>query len=132
MAPTQPIYEIGPFISSTKNTDTQLNVTIPNKRFRIDLFTSTFESSHALLAEYLRHVRRQEPEWIPDASELDADANDGGQFEDPLEEMHDWILQPFLPIFLDTAPLDPCSHTYILEDCLFADELHGLVTLCRW
>ena len=122
MAQKQVIYDIGPFTSSTKNTDTQLTVHVSNKRFKIDLFTSHFESSPALLAEYLRHVQRQEPEWIPDESELDAD----GEFEDPLDEMHDWVLQPFLPIFREIAPLDP-SQTYTLEDCLFAEELHYTV-----
>jgi len=104
------------------NKDTQLNVYVSNKRFTIDLFTSNFESSPALLAEYLRQVERQEPEWIPDASELEAD----WEFEDPLEEMHDWILQPFLPIFHEITPLDP-SRNYTLKDCLFAEELHYTV-----
>ncbi|KAJ5686459.1 hypothetical protein N7536_009078 [Penicillium majusculum] len=122
MAREQPIYDIGPFKSSTKNTDTQLNVYVSNKRFKIDLFTSSFESSPALLAEYLRHVQRQEPEWIPDESEVDAD----GDFEDPLDEMHDWILQPFLPIFREISPLD-LSQKYTLEDCLFAEELQYTV-----
>ncbi|KGO64842.1 hypothetical protein PITC_040870 [Penicillium italicum] len=119
MAKEQPIYDIGPFKSSTKNTDTQLNVYVSNKRFKIDIFTSNFERSPALLAEYLRHVQRQEPEWIPDESEVDVD----GEFEDPLDEMHDWVLQPFLPIFHKIAPLDP-SQKYTLEDCLFAEEFH--------
>ncbi|KAJ5796129.1 uncharacterized protein N7518_004669 [Penicillium psychrosexuale] len=120
MARKQLIYEIGLFRSSTKNKDTQLNVS--NKRFKIDLFASGFESSSTLLAEYLRHVRRQEPEWIPDEAEID----DDGEFEDPLEEMHDWVLQPFLSIFHEIAPLDP-SQKYTLDDCLFAEEFHYTV-----
>lgn len=122
IAQHRPIYDIGPFRSSIKNTDTQLNVYVSNIRFKIDLFTSNFERSPALLAEYLRHVQRQEPEWIPDESEVDAD----GEYEDPLDEMHDWILQPFLPIFHEIAPLNP-SQKYTLEDCLFAEELHYTV-----
>ncbi|KAJ5835679.1 hypothetical protein N7447_001705 [Penicillium robsamsonii] len=119
MAKEQPIYDIGPFKSSTKNTDTQLNVYVSNKRFKIDLFTSNFERSPALLAKYLRHVQRQEPEWIADESEVDMD----GEFEDPLDEKHDWVLQPFLPIFHEIAPLD-LSQKYTLEDCLSAEEFH--------
>jgi hypothetical protein len=119
MARQHPIYDIGPFRSSARNTDVQLNGYVSNKRFKIDLFTANFESSPALLAEYLRHVRRQEPEWIPDETEIDVD----GEFEDPLDEMHDWILQPFLPIFREIAPLDP-SQKYTHEDCVFAEELH--------
>ncbi|KAJ5456825.1 hypothetical protein N7530_012099 [Penicillium desertorum] len=119
MSRKQPIYEIGPFISSADNTDTQLNVYACDKLFKIDLFTSSFESSPVLLAEYLRHVRRQEPEWIPDGSET-------WEFEDPLDEMHDWILQPFLPIFQELGSLDP-NRKYTLEDCLFAEELHYTV-----
>lgn len=98
MAQKQPIYHIGTYNSSSLHTDTQLNVHASNKRFRIDLFTSNFESSPALQAEYLRHVRRQEPKWTPDEFE---------EVEDPLVEMHDWILQPFLPIFRALALLDP-------------------------
>ncbi|KAJ6184730.1 hypothetical protein N7519_006031 [Penicillium mononematosum] len=119
MSRKQPIYEIGPFISSADNTDTQLNVHACDKLFKIDLFTSSFENSPLLLAEYLCHVRRQEPEWILDGSET-------WEFEDPLEEMHDWILQPFLPIFRELGSLDP-SRKYTLEDCLFAEELHYTV-----
>lgn len=85
MAQKQPIYDIGLFRSSTRNTDTQLNVFVSNKRFKIDLFTSNFECSPALLAEYLRHVERQDPEWIPDESEIEMD----GDIEDPLDEMHE-------------------------------------------
>ncbi|CAI7665446.1 unnamed protein product [Penicillium glandicola] len=124
MARKQPIYDMGPFKSSTRNTDTQLNVYVSNKRFKIDIFTSSFKSSSALLAEYLRHVQRQEPEWIPDESEVNVD----GEFEDPLDEMHDWILQPFLPIFNEISPLDP-SQKYTLEDCLFAEEFHYTVQI---
>ncbi|OJD24950.1 hypothetical protein ACJ73_03686 [Blastomyces percursus] len=120
MAQQQPLYEIGPFRSSTKNTDTQLNVYVSNKHFKIDLFTANFESSPALLAEYLRQVQRQDPDYIPDKTDED------GAFEDPLDEMHDWILQPFLPIFHELAPLDQ-SRKYTLEDCLFAEEFHYTV-----
>ncbi|CAG7947557.1 unnamed protein product [Penicillium nalgiovense] len=74
-----------------------------------------FESSPVLLAEYLCHVRRQEPEWIPDGSKT-------WEFADTLEEMHDWILQPFLPIFQELGSLDP-NRKY----CLFAEELHYTV-----
>lgn len=120
MTQQQPLYDIGPFRSSTKNTDTQLNVYVSNKRFKIDLFTANFRSSPLLLAEYLRHVQRQDPEYIPD------ETDDYGEFKDPLDEMHDWILQPFLPIFRELAPLDP-SQKYTLEDCLFAEEFHYTV-----
>ena len=94
----------------------------PKKRFEIDLFASSFESSSTLLAEHLRHVRRQEPEWIPDEAEIDNDR----EIEDPLEEMHDWALRPFLPIFHEIAPLDP-SQKYTLNDYLFAEEFHYTV-----
>ncbi|KAE8326626.1 hypothetical protein BDV39DRAFT_215602 [Aspergillus sergii] len=120
MADPQPLYDSGPFRSSTKNTDTQLNVYVCNKRFKIDLFIANFENSPALLAEYLRQVQCQDPEYIPDQMD------DEGEFEDPLDEMHDWILQPFLPIFRKLAPLDQ-SRKYTLEDCLFAEEFHYTV-----
>lgn len=120
MAQRQHLYDIGPFRSSTKNTDTQLNVYVSNKRFKIDLFTANFESSPVLMAEYLRQVQRQDPEYIPDSVDED------GGFEDPLDEMHNWILQPFLPIFCKLPPLDQ-SRKYTLEDCLFAEEFHYTV-----
>lgn len=93
-----------------------MDVYVSNKRFKIDLFTANFESSPAILAEYLRHDQRQEPEWIADETEADADE----KFDDPLNEMHAWILQLFLPISHDIASLDP-SQNYTLEDCLFAE-----------
>lgn len=71
MAQRQHLYDIGPFRSSTKNTDTQLNLYVSNKRFKIDLFTANFESSPVLLAEYLRQVQRQDPEYIPDSVDED-------------------------------------------------------------
>lgn len=70
MAQPQPIYSIDPFMSSTKNKDTTLNIHVSNKRFKIDLFSSSFENSPHLLAEYLRQVQRQEPDWMYDETEL--------------------------------------------------------------
>lgn len=64
MGQQRPLYDIGPFRSSTKNTNTQLNVYVSNKHFKVDLYASNFESSPALLEEYLRQVKRQEPEYI--------------------------------------------------------------------
>ncbi|ODM14476.1 hypothetical protein SI65_10098 [Aspergillus cristatus] len=119
MAQQQPLYDIGPFGSSIRNTDTQLNVYVSDKRFKIDLFTANFESSPALLAEDLQQVHRQEPEFIPDE-------NEDGEFEDPLDEIHDWILQSFLPIFRKLAPLDQ-GRKYTLKDCLFAEEFNYTV-----
>ncbi|EGC41696.1 conserved hypothetical protein [Histoplasma capsulatum var. duboisii H88] len=120
MAEQQPLYNIGPFRSSNKNTDTQLNVYVSDKHFKIDLFTANFESSPVLLAEYLQHVQRLDPEYIPDNTEEDE------EFEDPLYQMHDWVLQPFVPIFRKLAPLDQ-SQKYTLADCLFAEEFHYTV-----
>lgn len=59
---------------------------VSDKHSKIDLFTANFESSPVLLAKYLQQVQRQEPEFIPDE-------NEDGEFEYPLDEMHDWILQ---------------------------------------
>ncbi|KNG81816.1 hypothetical protein ANOM_010747 [Aspergillus nomiae NRRL 13137] len=117
MAAQRPIYSIGTFQSSCLNTDTQMNVHVSNKRFKIDIFTANFRRSPALLSEYLRQVRRQEPEFVPGMDDL------GG---DPLEEMHEWILQPFLPIFRKLAPLDQ-GRKYTLEDFLYAEEFHYTV-----
>jgi hypothetical protein len=116
----RPLYSIGLFRSSTKNSDTQLNVNVSDKHFKIDLFAANFEGSPDLLEEYLHQVKRQEPEFIPH------ETDEGGEFRDPLEEMHDWILGAFLPIFRDIPPLDP-SRRYTLENCLYADELHYTV-----
>ncbi|OJD13559.1 hypothetical protein AJ78_05995 [Emergomyces pasteurianus Ep9510] len=120
MTEQPPLYNIGPFRSSSKNTDTQLNVYVSNKQFTIDLFTANFESSSVLLAEYLQRVQRLDPEYIPNNTDEDEEC------EDPLDQMHDWILQPFLPIFRKLAPLDQ-SQKYTLEDCLFAEEFHYTV-----
>lgn len=110
------IYDIGPFRSSVKNKDTQLNVYVSDKHFKIDVFEDELRSSPAILKEYLRQVSRQEPDFIPEADE-------DGFYEDTLDEMHDWILRPFMPIFRSLPPLDT-SRRYTLQDCLFAEELH--------
>ncbi|WEW56988.1 hypothetical protein PRK78_002447 [Emydomyces testavorans] len=120
MAQQQPLYSIGLFRSSTKNTDTQLNVYVADKCFKIDLITMNFKSSPSLLAEYLQHVKHQDPEYIPD------NMDEYGDFDDPLDAMHNWILQAFLPIFHQLPPLD-WSRKYTLEDCLFAEEFHYTV-----
>lgn len=114
------LYSIGLFTSSERDKDTQLNVLVADKHFKIDLFAASFEGSPYLLQEYLRHVKRQEPEYTFDDIDMDA------EFEDPLDEMHDWVLKPFLPIFCDISPLDP-NRKYTIEDCLYADELHYTV-----
>lgn len=88
---------------------------------KINLFSSGSESSPHLLAEYLRQVPRQEPDWIPAESELENE-----NLEDPLDEMHERMLQPFMPIFQEIPPLDP-AHKYTLEDCLFPEEFHYTV-----
>ena len=115
----RPIYDIGLFRSSTKDKNTQLNVFVSNKRFKIDLLAVNFESSPTLLEEYLRQVKRQEPEYIPDI-------NEEVEFDDPLEEIRDWILQPFLPIFHSLPSLD-LGRKYTLENCLFSEEFHYTV-----
>ena len=93
MAQKKPIYSIGQFILITKSKDTTLNIHVSSKSFKIDLSSSDFESSLTSLAEYLRQVRRQEADWVPAESELE-----NVEFEDPLDEMHEWILQSFMPI----------------------------------
>ncbi|KAF7617330.1 hypothetical protein F9C07_2284265 [Aspergillus flavus] len=113
MAAQRPLYAVDTFVSSTKNTDTQLNVFVSDKLFKIDLFATNFKSSPALLAEYLRQIQRQDPEFIPDPVD--------DEWGDPLEEMSEWILQPFLPIFRKVTPLDT-SRQYTLDDCFFAEE----------
>lgn len=125
---SQPLYNIGPFWSSSQNTNTQLNVYVSNKHFQIDLFTTNFNDSPMLLGNYLRHVERLDPSYFPDDPE---------EFDDPLEEMHDWALEPFLPIFRAVAPLD-ANRKYTLKDCLFAETLRytlvvveGNMTPCR-
>ncbi|GES58228.1 hypothetical protein ATEIFO6365_0004037900 [Aspergillus terreus] len=102
MEQQRPIYDIDPFRSSVKNKDTQLNVYVSDKHFKIDVFEDELKSSPAILKEYLRQVSRQEPDFIPDEDKE-------GFYEDTLEEI--------LP------PMD-MSRRYTLQDCLFAEELH--------
>lgn len=116
MAQKKPIYTIGPFKSSSENKDTTLTIHVSNKRFNIGRFSSTFESSPTLLAEYLRQIQRQEPEWIPEESDLLE-----MRVWKMLDKMHGWILQSFMPIFQEIPPLDP-THEYNIEDCLFSEE----------
>jgi hypothetical protein len=100
---SRPLYSLGPFWSSEHNKDTQLNVFVSDKHFQIELRVSNFENSPTLLAVYLRHVRRLEPDYLPESPD---------DFEDPLEELADWALESFLPIFQKIPPLDMKSEIH--------------------
>ena len=111
---SRPLYDIGPFWSSERNTNCQMTVYVADKHFQIDLSTANFKDSPAVLNEYLSHLRRLDPEYIPE--DLD-------EFDDPLEEMYDWALDRFLSHFRKIPPLD-AKRKYTLQDCLFPETLH--------
>ncbi|KAK2865357.1 hypothetical protein FQN49_003654 [Arthroderma sp. PD_2] len=115
----QPIYEIGVFTSSSKNNDTELTAHVSDKQIKVKVFATDFDGYPALLERYLLYLKRLEPDYIPTDKELDED----GGFVDPLEELHDWILEPFLPIFRDLRPLDR-GKQYTLDEYIFAEQLH--------
>ena len=117
MTSQRPLYDIGPFWSSDQNTDTQLNAYVSNKHFQIDLSAANFEDSPTILDQYLRHIKHLDPFYIPD------DPDDLDAFEDPLEILYDWALEPFSTIFMTIAPLET-DKKYSLRDCLFAEILH--------
>jgi hypothetical protein len=108
-------YDIGPVWFSGKSTDTQLNVYVSDKHYQIELSAANFEDSPVLLNEYLRHIERLDPEnFKPDEEEEES--------SDPLEDLHDWALTPFLPVFQTVTPLDR-SRKYTLKDWLYAETL---------
>ncbi|KAI7978253.1 hypothetical protein EIK77_001196 [Talaromyces pinophilus] len=111
---SQPLYTLGPFWSSELNKDSQLNIFVSDKHFQIELKASNFEASPTLLAEYLRHLERLEPDYLPHSNE---------EFEDPLEGLADWALGCFKPIFQKISPLR-IDRNYALHDCLFPNVLH--------
>lgn len=115
--PSQFPYDIGPFWSSSKNKNTQVNVHVADKHFQIDLTPSNFETSPALLDEYLRHISHLEPDYIPETTD------ELGDFDDPLEEMCAWVMEPFLPLISDIPPLD-FERRYTLQDCLYPETLY--------
>lgn len=110
----RPIYNIGPFQSSIKNKDIQLNVYVSDKHFKIDLFEEKLKDSPDILKEYFRQLDRQEPDFV-------ADEDEEGFYEDTLDEIHEWLLKPFMPIFHSLPPLNPIRR-YTLDDCMFAEE----------
>ncbi|KAF2467282.1 uncharacterized protein BDR25DRAFT_376225 [Lindgomyces ingoldianus] len=114
---SRPTYEIGATWSSEHNTDVKLNVSVGDKHFRIDLFTTNFEANPKLLKEYLLHVERSDPTYIPPSLE-DSDDN---EFVDPLEEFYDWATKPFAALFREIPPLDR-DRLYTLQDCLFPEQ----------
>ncbi|KAJ5614160.1 hypothetical protein N7528_007814 [Penicillium herquei] len=109
-----PRYTLGPFRSSIHDNDSELNVFVSNKHFQIEIKDSNFEKSPTLLADYLRHLEHLEPDYLPGPDE---------EFEDPLEELVEWALECFLPIFREIPPLD-LHQKYTLHDCLFPEVLH--------
>lgn len=108
------LYNIGPFWSSEHNKDTQLNVFVSDKHFQIELQVSNLENSPRLLAEYLQHVEHLEPDYLPKSVD---------DFEDPLDELADWALGCFLPIFQQIPPLKT-KRKYTLHECLFPETFH--------
>ncbi|GIJ84930.1 hypothetical protein Asppvi_003785 [Aspergillus pseudoviridinutans] len=109
------LYDIGPFWFSGTSTDTQLNVYVSDKHYQIELSASNFEDSPTLLSEYLRHIERVDPENF----KADEEEEESG---DPLEDLHEWALTPFLPVFQTVFPLDR-TRKYTLKDWLSAETL---------
>jgi hypothetical protein len=107
-------YEIGPIWSSERDTDVQLNVFVGNKHFQVDLFTSNFEANPQLLKEYLCHVERSAPDYLPPLTDE--------EFTDPIEDFYKWAMEPFFTLFRQIPPLDP-NKCYTLQDCLFPEKL---------
>ena len=120
----RPLYEIGTTESSIHNTDVELNVLISDTNFCIDLFTANFEGNPRLLKEYLLHVERSDPEYIPPLLENPTD----NELTDPLEEFYEWATKPFLPLFSKILPLD-CKQLYTLQDCLFPKNVRYTLQL---
>lgn len=112
--PPQLEYEIGPIWSSERDTDVQLNVFVGNKHFQVDLFTANFKANPKLLKEYLRHVERSAPDYLPPLTDE--------EFTDPMEDFYEWAMKPFLTLFRQIRPLDP-NQRYTLQDCLFPETL---------
>lgn len=111
---TYPRYTLGPFWSSELNKDSQLNVFVSDKQFQIELKAHGFKKSPVLLADYLRHLERLKPDYLPESED---------DFEDPLEELADWAMQSFMTIFQQIPPLNQ-HQKYSLQDCLFPEVLH--------
>jgi hypothetical protein len=90
----------------------QLNINVSNKRLQINLVTDHFKSNLHLTNEYLRLVERADPEYkyIPD----------GELLVDPVEELHDWALRPFLTLFCQILPLD-LNRENTLRDCFYPE-----------
>ncbi|KAJ5266499.1 hypothetical protein N7478_009307 [Penicillium angulare] len=109
-------YTLGPFRSSVHDKDSQLNVFASNKHFQIELKAANFEKSPTLLADYLRYLEHLEPDYLPESDE-EFDS------EDPLEELAEWVLECFLPIFREIPPSD-IHQKYTLHDCLFPEVFH--------
>jgi len=110
-------YKIGATWSSEINTDVQLNVSVADKHFRIDLFAANFEACPKSLKEYLRHVERSDPTYIQPLLEQ----ADGVELVDPLEDFYDWATEPFAALFREIKPLDR-DRLYTLQDCLFPER----------
>lgn len=117
---SQPLYTLGPFWSSEHNKDSQLNIFVSDKHFQIELKASNFERSPTLLLEYLRYLEHLEPDYLPDSEE---------EFEDPLEELANWALECFQPIFRKISPLRT-DRNYTLHECLFLEVVH--YSLCAY
>lgn len=109
-----PKYEIGATTSSEINTDVVLNAAVGAANFRIELCAANFESNPRILQEYLLHVKRSDPTYIPE----DALRED---FADPLEEFYEWATKPFACLFRSIPSLN-LERLYTLQDCLYPEQ----------
>lgn len=105
----QHTYQIGAFLFSEKKKTARITVYVSNKLFKINLSEQSFQQSPALLESFLLLLSRLEGNHEPD---------DGDAWQD----MHDWILEPFLPVFgVFSQHQNPRKYTF--DEWLFPETL---------
>jgi len=106
MDTTCPLYVFETFTWHDVQPDTQLIVRSNGKRFLIVITTETFKDSPPIQQQYLQYLKAIQLEDEPG---------------DVLEDLEDWILQPFLTIFRALPPL--LVESYTLQDYFSAETL---------
>ncbi|KAJ0427138.1 hypothetical protein BJY00DRAFT_307117 [Aspergillus carlsbadensis] len=114
----QHAYEAGAFLFNAKKKTARITAYVLNKLFIIRLNEETFQQSPCSLKKFLRLLGRLEGTH-EEASECEGDT------DDPLQDLYDWVLEPFLPAFAllrqDEPELAQVDYHYTFADWLFPD-----------
>ncbi|PYI29802.1 hypothetical protein BP00DRAFT_427061 [Aspergillus indologenus CBS 114.80] len=109
----QRAYETGAFLFNERKRTARITVHVLDNRFIIRLCEKSFQQSPSSLEKFLLLLGRLEGKYEPDEG-------------DALEDMHDWVLEPFVPTF-ELLLQHKMTRAYTFDDWLFSETLRYTV-----